>query len=425
MNIIKSFYLTFLLLVTSNLFSQTKLSYNNKIYKDNIKTVLFHRMGERFSYPILDLNKNDKLLLEFDDLKESKTDYTYTIIHCNYDWTPSDISFIEYIDGFEESIIDDYENSFNTLVEYRHYKLEFPNVDVKPLLTGNYVVYVYEDYDKDKPVLSRRFNVVENKVDIQAKVKRSSKINDINDSQEIVFSVLDINKIIFNPLDDMKITILQNNIQNINIGNVKPDFIKGDVYEFINSDILKFKGGNEYRYFNTKTYKNINDRISSIKYKEPYYFFNLVTEKSEARFPYTYAQDINGEMLITAENVYNSELESEYVYVDFNLKYFNNLKETDFYVFGALTDFEINDKYKMYYDFGEKKYKLRMLVKQGFYNYQYVSLSADNKVVDFSLIEGNHYETENDYVIYVYYRRQGRQYDELLGYKIINSIKEL
>ncbi|NPA44599.1 MAG: DUF5103 domain-containing protein, partial [Chlorobi bacterium] len=127
--------------------------------------------------------------------------------------------------------------------------------------------------------------------------------------------------------------------------------------------------------------------------------------------------------LITAEIVDNDELEADYVYVDFNLQYNNQLEGIDFYVFGALSDWQIKDDCKMYYDFGEKKYKLRMLLKQGFYNYQYATVN--NGEIDFSLIEGNYYETENNYVIYVYNRSQGSQYDELVGYKIINSVKEL
>ncbi len=407
------------------MFSQESISYKNVIYKEGIKTVLFHKENIQFSYPIININEDEKLSLQFDDLNKKQTDYNYTIIHCNANWQPSDLNVIEYIDGFESDIIDDYDNSFNTLIQYKHYKLTIPNDDIKPLISGNYLLFVYEDDDKEKPVLTRRFYVVNSKIKIDAKVKRSSQVSTINDFQEIIFSVYDVSHIIFNPLDDMKVRILQNNIEDICIENVKPDFIKGDKYEFINSLELRFKGGNEYRYFNTKSTKQLNDRFSQISFTEPYYFFELRPEKSEARFPYTYAQDINGEMLITAEIVDEDDLEAEYVYVDFNLKYYNQLDGIDFYVFGALSDWQINEGCKMYYDFGEKKYKLRMLLKQGFYNYQYASTKNNIKKIDFSLIEGNYYETENNYVIYVYYRKQGSQYDELVGYKIVNSVKEL
>lgn len=422
MHTIKLIFFAILLLFFDSLFSQENISYENKIYKDGIKTILFHRAGVQFSYPIIDLGSDNKLLLEFDDLNEEQIDFSYTIIHCNYDWLPTNINAIEYIDGFEENIIEDYENSFNTLVPYRHYKLKFPNENIKPLISGNYILYVYEDYVKEKPILTRRFYVVDSKLKVNAKVKRPSIVNSINDSQEIVFSVYDIRKMIFNPLDNMKVAILQNNIEDIFIKDLKPDFIKGDVYEYINPQKLKFKGGNEYRYFNTKSTKYVNDRIASINYNEPHYVFELITERSVANMPYSHAQDINGELLVTAENINNDELEADYVYVDFNLKYFNDLKG-DFYVFGALSDYEINENCKMYYDFGEKRYKLRMLLKQGFYNYQFVS--SNNEEIDFSLIEGNYYETENNYVIYVYYKQQGSQYDELIAYKIINSVKEL
>lgn len=420
----KYIFILFFIFEFNFLFSQQNISYKNKIYDENIKTVLFHKEGVQFSYPIIDINEDEKLLLEFDDLSEKQNDFSYTIIHCNSDWTPSDLNKIEYIDGYENDIIDDYENSFNTLVSYRHYKLLIPNSNITPLISGNYILYIYEDDNYEKATLTRRFYVVDSKLKIDAKVKRSTQVSSINDSQEIVFNIYDASQIIHNPLDDMNIRILQNNIEDIYIDNIKPDFIKGDKFEFINSTKLRFKGGNEYRYFNTKSVKYLNDRFSLITYKEPHYIFELRPEKSGARFPYSYAQDINGEMLVTAEVVDNDNLEADYVYVDFNLQYNNQLEDNDFYVFGSLSDWQIKDNCKMYYDFGEKKYKLRMLLKQGFYNYQYVSMNQ-NSAIDFSLIEGNYYETENNYVIYVYYRQQGSQYDELVGYKIINSVKEL
>jgi len=425
MDLIKNFFFLMFIFFGNSIFSQVELQYDNKIYKENIKSILFHQSDKRFSYPIIDLAKQNKLLLEFDDLNQERNDYSYTIIHCNSDWEPSNMNSIEYIDGFEENQFEDYEDSFNTLVFYRHFELTFPNEDMTPKLSGNYILLVYEDFEQENIVFSRRFFVVDSKVDLDVEIKRSSIVSTIDDSQELVFTVNDKSNAIFNSQDNLKVTICQNNIQNINLSNLKPDFIKNNLYEYNNSRVYRFKGGNEYRYFNVKNTKYVNDRISSIKYNEPYYIFELVKEESEAFNTYSYAQDINGEMLVTADNIDDDKLEAEYVYVDFRLKFNNPVLTGKFFVFGALSDWDTNKSNEMYYDYTDQSYKLRMLLKQGFYNYQYVFVNNENQKIDFSYTEGNHYQTENNYVIYVYFRDPANQYDELIGYKIVNSLKRI
>ena len=418
-------FVLFFLFINVYSFSQIELEYKNKMYKNNIKTVLFYRSGWEFSYPILELNSDKQLILEFDDLNDFVTDYSYTLIHCDSDWKPSNLNPVEYLKGFEEEQIQDYESSFNTLVQYTHYRLSIPNKYMQPVISGNYLLLIYEGYERDNPIISRRFYMVDEQVDIDAVEKRSTIVSSINDSQEIEIILNDKKRLIYNPQDHLKVVISQNNNQNNIIELNTPDYIKGNIFEYSNPRKMKFKGGNEYRYFNVKNTKYVTDRINAIHFIKPYYIFELYREKSEIILPYSYAQDINGEMLIVADNIDNYELEADYVYVDFTLDYDFDLTTGNFYVYGAISGWDINESNKMAYDFGDKAYKLRMLVKQGFYNYEYVFVSKEDEKIDLSYTEGNHYETENNYVIYVYYTPQGSEYDHLLGYKIINSLKRL
>ena len=425
MKIKSSVLLAIILLSVATVFSQDTFQYRNRIYKEGIKTVLFYRAGWEFTYPVLELGSGKQLVLEFDDLNKDITDYFYTIIHCSADWQPSDLNPIEYIQGYEENQIDNYENSFSTLIPYTHYTLSVPNDDMKPVISGNYILLVYEDYDKSKPVLSRRFYVVDQKVKTEAEVKRSTFVTDMNTSQELRIFVNDEKGYVSNPQDDFSMTVLQNNNQDIALSGLKPNFIKGNFYEFYDARKLKFKGGNEFRYINLKNTKIAYNRIQSIRFMRPYYIFEIVPEEFENSLTYSYFQDINGELKITAEHVDDPALEADYVYADFTLYYNKSLPAENLYVYGAISDWSCNESNKMTYDYGTKSYKVRMLLKQGFYNYEYVFCDNKNKTPDVSKTEGNYFQTENNYAIFLYNLPQGGQYDELIGYKIVNSLKHL
>lgn len=415
-------YIIFFSLIFSNIQSDAQVLYN-EIFNDEIKTVEIYKKSYRYSYPVIRLNSGERLILEFDDLNPAAGNYSYTIIHCNSDFSPSDLNPIEYIDGYEENPLDDYQSSFNTRASFNHYELEFPNADIRPLISGNYVLLIYEDYDREMPVLQRRFYVLDEKVRISGKAERSTLVSKMDDYQELSFSLTDTENIISNPHDALSVSIMQNNRSDILLENIKPDFIKGNLFEFIDPQNLSFPGGNEYRYFNVKSYRYTTDKVAHFEYIKPYYVFTLYPDKAEANVPYSYIEDLNGDFFITADNVADADIEAEYVLVDFTLRHRYLGDETNIYVFGGLSDYQVSEQNKMSYNYATQAYELRMKVKQGFYNYEYVFTDAVSNFPDCSLIEGNHSETENDYLVLVYYRPPGTYYDRLIGKQVINSVK--
>jgi hypothetical protein len=398
---------------------------SNQIYKKNIKTVQLHRQGFELSPPLLKLNTDEKLRLAFDDLDADGKEYMFTIIHCSADWLPSDLVTYEYIDGYNEDYIFEFEYSSNTIVPYTHYELTFPTPDLKPKLPGNYVLKVYFDHP-DSVYFTRRFYVVDQKVKFEGRVKQPTVIADRNYKQEIDFTVTTSNYRILNPYKDLKVTILQNGRWDNAITNLKPKMAVSDKLDY-NYDAGEnvFDGGNEFRTVDIKSLQYNTESIAKIEYKGfDGYDITLRPDERKTFQVYKKEDDINGRFLIKTEDQSETNTASEYVQVHFFLPYPVPVIEGGIYIIGELTDWNYNPGAKMEYDFKRHGYIKTLLLKQGFYNYQYVLKYDRQKTGEVSFIEGNHWETENEYTIYIYNREQGDTFDRLIGVTHLNSMNE-
>ncbi len=399
------------------------LRYDNFIYRKSIHTPEIHRSGWDLSYPVIKLNSDDKLLVSFDDISEETKTYCYKIIHCDAYWRPSDIFINDYIDGFEVNPINDYNLAFNTFCKYVNYRFTLPNEDVKILISGNYLLKIFEDYDEEKLVLSRRFVVSEENASIEAEVKRATLINYRDTHHEIDFTVNPIGYNVSDPLEMIHVVVCQNNRWDNAIYGLKPRYIEGKKLIFNYEEKNIFPAGNEYRYANTKNVHYEADQIDTIYYVKPYYHFDLMPDKPRRFKPYQTQEDLNGKRLITREGSEESYMDADYVHVHFNLPYNSPVIDGNLYVFGELTDWRFLKRNQMKYNYEKKRYELDLFLKQGFYNYEYVFVKDGSSKADNTYIEGSHYEAENDYVIYVYYSDPDTRYDRLIGTQIVNSSK--
>lgn len=405
-------------------FDNNYLRYDNHIYIDSIFTVQLHKDGWELSYPLIALNSDDKLKLSFDYLGSESKDFYYTFIHCGSDWTPSNIMQNEYLDGFIDNPVNDYKYSFNTTVKYTNYQIVFPNENVNFKYSGNYIILVYEDYDKSKPVLTRRFSVYENSAYINAFVKRTNIIEERNYSQQIDFKIkytgLDVN----DPFNDIKVILTQNNRWDNALYNIKPQIVRDNELDFYSCKDCYFKGGSEFRNFDIKSIRYQSQYIQSIEYKKPYYHVFLVKDEPRPFKIYFQDRDLNGKFYIKIDEGNDFDAEADYVFVHFTLPYEAPVVDGNIYVFGALSNWKFNLNNQMTYNYDNKSYELSMLLKQGYYNYEYVYVKDGTSFADHTYIEGSHYETENDYIIYVFFRNFTMEYERLLGIKILNSIKD-
>lgn len=400
---------------------EVELIYNNHIYQPSIHTVLLHPMRFEMGNPILNINRGDSLILSFDELDEAPENYYYTLIHCNADWTPSDLLESEYLNGFTEEPIYHYESSFNTIQNYTHYEAIIPGENMQPTLSGNYLLIVFEEGKREQPVLSKRMMILDEKVRIEGDVKRATLLDQRNYQHEIDFKVLHPAYEIDNPFGDIYPVITQNNRWDNAITGLPPVFVKNKelIYDFEEENL--FDGGNEYRFFDSKSLRYLSERIKGISFENDTNKITLYTDKKRSFLRYSNLwQDINGKRLIQVQEGTHNGTEAEYVLTHFSLPYEHQITHGTLYVFGQISDYGFPETHRLIYNDETGLYEADIYLKQGYYNYEYVLLKEDGNAIS-SFIEGTHYETKNDYTIYIYHRPTGEQYDQLIGVKKLNS----
>lgn len=398
------------------------IQYANVSYESSIKTVLLSQKGSFERFPAIDLGSEQQLSLQFDELMPENDNYQYTIIHCSSDWQLSNLKPNEYIRGNMFENINEYSFSTTTFQVYTHYQVDFPSADLKPKLSGNYIIKVYRNFDENDIILTRRFMVVDDKFIITPSAKIATNPNERFSSQELDFTVNIGDNSVPNPLIDVKATLMQNLRWDNAIFDLKPRFINGKILDYNYENGNVFLGGNEFRYFDIR-----NLRFLSFNVRTKYMEGNLkhaVLYRDATRVSQTYLQtiDFNGKMVVdNRDNAVKGEIESDYAAVHFS--YVSDKLEKDVYVFGELSDWQMKDEFKMEWNEKSQEYEKTIMLKQAYYNYFFVTADTKN-AADLKLTEGNHSNTENDYHVMVYNKNQFMQYDELLGTIHCNSTKK-
>jgi hypothetical protein len=394
---------------------------SNKIFNSNIKTVLFHPQDWELSPPILKFGSDEKLKLSFDDLDADKKDYFFTIVHCDAGWKPSLLQQNEYINGYFEDEITDYEFSVNTLIAFTHYELIFPTDNLIPKLSGNYVLKVYSG-GPNSIYFTRRFLITDNQVTVDGKVGQASRNEDRYYKQEIDFTINTGDLRFMNAYRDLKVVITQNGRWDNAIRNIKPKMIVGEKLDFDYESENVFNGGNEFHSFDIKSLKYNTENIAHIDKEPSVYDVYLRPIERRTFIVYKQQDDIDGMMKIKTEDKDITETQAEYVNVHFSLSYAAPMIDGNMYIIGQLTDWRYSDDSKMDYNYKQKQYEKTILLKQGYYNYQFILLYFGQPTGDETLIEGNHSETGNTYTIYSYYSDPGLNYDQLVGVRHFSSV---
>jgi len=416
--------LCFFLILTGN-FCQAQGAFPciNKVYKDNIKSFTLYVAPVPTSDPIMPLGSTACFRFSFDELGTDFHNYYYTVQLCNADWTLADLPSSEYLTGFQDQQLFNYKSSFNTLQPYVHYADSFPRPDFQMKKSGNYLLRIYADNDPSQVVATARFMLYDAKVEIQSTIHQPLDMNWNDSHQQLDCSVLFHGFSVSNPWDDVKLVMMQN-FRWDGAVTLKPLFVKNEELDYHYNKENIFSGGKEYRSFDTRELRYKGFHVYDIR--EPDNALTEVTlyaDQPKVYQKYTFETDINGKRVIDRAQSTDPELEADYCYVNFFLPVTSPFSGGRLYVYGQLSNWDTLADCRMKYDEKLRGYECWTLLKQGFYNYQYVFVDDQLKTADPSVVEGDSWETENDYDILVYYHAPGDRYDQLIGFKRTNSLR--
>lgn len=414
----------FMLLFASAGLINAQVKYFTNVNSKQIKTLQVKVAGEMFSEPYIALGGPDRIEINFDGLGNGYSNYTYNVIHCNSDWTQSQLSPIEYMNGFQGMTIDDFANSIGTTTQYSNYRLLLPNDNVQFKVSGNYAVQVYNENNPDQVIFTACFSVAEPLVKIGATVSGNTDIDTNQSHQQVSFNINTQNFPITYPQTDLKIFVYQDNRRDNAVTGLQPMSILENQISYTYNRNLIFPAGNEYRRMEFLSNKYNGMHVQSISYHNPYYNVELMTDHKRNNQTYQYDQDQDGRFFIRCSNCNDPDTEADYYIVHFTLAC-DRIPDGDVYLNGDFVYDAFDDASKMVYNPETNAYEKALLLKQGSYNYQYLFVPTGSTTGETGPIEGNYYQTENEYSIYVYYCPMGARYDRLIGVTTVKNAMQV
>lgn len=434
--------------------------FTNSVYDEYIRTITFEINNLPTNFPVISLNGSERLVLKFDDLLNEERNYYYRILHCNWDWTPSNLKEYDYINGFNDERLRNYEYSVGTKIPFIHYWQEFPNRDTKFKVSGNYLLVIYEE-SIDYPILTRRFVISESVVSIKGNNSIVSNAAHYRTHQEFQFEVALNNLIYRDPQNELTLVVLQNENWDSYQAR-KPNFLTRNAARFTTSGMYSFPGLSEYREFDTRGLLFIRRGIKRIERQKDRTDILLNHAYSRQRVPYLLTFDFNGKFFInnldalnistntqnlndqlnnntslifaerdsivnyarsgvTAFTFDQKNINADYLNVIFTLEKEDELETgEEIFVLGSMNDWEPREDYRMKKSENGAYWTTEVLLKQGYYNFYYGILKNDGSI-DYQTLEGNWNETENDYQTIAYFRGFGDIYDRVIGFKSFNT----
>jgi hypothetical protein len=409
----KNLLFSFTLLVSLSIFSQSY--YKTQVFNPHIKTLQIGILGEKMGLPIIEMNESNTLKISFDEMSHEAHSYSYKVLHCNADWTLSNLNSTEYLSGFTTGNITDITLSVNTTFLYTHYQLIIPNNDMSFKISGNYVLIIYEDNEVEKPIAQACFSVVEPHVKITANVRGNTDTELNGRLQQLDFEVGLNGYSVRDAASEIKVVIRQNNRTDNQVTDIKATFLSNSKLSYINNKALIFDGGYEYHRFDISSVYAAGEGVETIRYNQTHYDAFLYSTKIQTSKTYMQEMDVNGKYIVNMQNAQDDNVDADYMIVNFNLAAKQPFFDGQIYLGGEFNFNLMNDVSRMKYDMNKAAYVQSVLLKQGGYNYQYWFLPKGEQKASAEKVDGSYWQTRNEYTIYFYHRGWGERYDKLVG----------
>jgi len=430
MNYSRLIFTILTLICSISLYAQDGQVYEDMVFDDKIKSVQMYINRQPAIVPIIGLN--GKFTLRFDEMSDDANEFFYQVIHCDRNWRASELEEIEYIDGFNGEEIQNYEFSTNTYVDYVNFSLTLPNEDTRFRISGNYILIIYDDEQLTNPVISRRFMIDENRVQLYTDFQRVYDVTKSNSHQQLSVETDLLEMKIGDPMNELSLSIIQNNRWDNMISNAAPKFISRNRVNFDNTGKLAMPAGKEFRQFDIRSLQYTTAFVSQIDLHDMGSDVLLHVEKPRAYTHYQDELDFDGRYIVqtfdfpTATGNQSSGQDSEsnyradYANIIFALKMNETLDQV--YVVGPFNDWRLDEAYKMKYAPG-KGYFLTTPLKQGVYNYLFATKGADGHP-NYDTLEGDSQKTVNYYTTILYYRDFTQQFDRILDTQLVRATGE-
>lgn len=396
----------------------------DKVYDSSIKTILVQPMGDALGIPVISLNQMNPLEISFDDLKAKYQNYYYSVELMNADWTSANLSSFDYLQGFNQNRITQYTISSIAIQSYYHYKFTFPNTSCRPTKSGNYIIKVYKDANPQQLIFTKRFFVVDDQVSILSTIQEPFDGNISKTHQKVQLRV-ETKKLSFFQPNQLQVQVIQNYRYNDALSLSEPSFIRGSLLEYNSERDLIFPSGKEARWLDLQSLRLKSDRVANFEITSNGTIVNVKPDVSRAATPYFNFKDLNGQFLIANSESLDSENQNDYATVVFTYIPPNKLPYigSQLYLSGALTNNVLDTSSEMKFNGSLGVYQKSLFLKQGYYSYAYIirEKGAPDPMLDFNETEGDHWETENAYSIFIYYRPPGARHDHLVGFTTVHS----
>ncbi len=377
--------------------------------------------GGPMAVPIINLhNPSERVVISFDEIGDDRRYMRYSLVHCDAQWQPEGLVDSEFLDSFNEGTVEDYGYSQATLVHYVHYRITLPNDQVRITQPGNYLVRVYDEDDPDDILLQARFGVSDNTAGVYAEVTTRTDVDANKEHQQLGIRVdtryLDLD----DPFNDLRIVVSQNSRPDTERLIVTPQRLgsREVIYEHLRP--LIFKAGNEYRRFETVSANYPGMGVESIERAAPVINMMLYADEPRNTKNYLYDRTQYGRYLVRDVDVNDPDTEADYVMTNFTLQS-PPIEGYDIFIDGDLTDRKFSPSSRMVYNEASGAYEQSLLLKQGSYNYQYLAVPSGSLMGETAPIEGDKFQTVNEYTVKVYHRPKGSRFDRLVGYCTVLS----